>query len=164
MGPSFRPSKTRSSQFLSICTTLIDKKRYSIVFICIPVIVIEFQHCFVFTGHILCTFFPTKNFFFFFTKNIFIVVALCFLLYIKVTQLHTHTYNSFKNVLVHYGLSQESGSSSLSCTARPCCFSILYVTAGVPQPKLPVHPSPSPLTLAPPSLFSKSVSLLLFCR
>ena len=62
-----------------------------------------------------------------------------------------------------YGLSQETGYSSLCNTAGPCWFFILNVTACTyePQPHgLSFSPLPSPLATA--SLLSASV--ILFCR
>ena len=55
-----------------------------------------------------------------------IVDLLCcdHLCYMAQWQLYTYIH-SFKNIIFHYGLSQEIGYSSLCYTDGPCCLSIL---------------------------------------
>ena len=58
------------------------------------------------------------------------------LLYSTVTQFYTYIH-SFFNILFHYGLSQEIGYSSLCCTVRPCCLSILNIIVCIYQLQIP---------------------------
>ena len=54
--------------------------------------------------------------------------------------IHTYTYiHSLSYIIFHHVLSQESGSSSLGCTVRPHCLSILNVIICIYWPQLPVH-------------------------
>ena len=41
--------------------------------------------------------------------------------------IHTYTYILFKNILSHYGLSQDIEYSFLCYTVGPCCLSILHI-------------------------------------
>ena len=67
------------------------------------------------------------------------------------------------HILFHYGSPQDTEYSSLCCTVRTCCLSILYTKSAFANPRLPILPSPYP-SLATTSPFSISVSLFLFCR
>ena len=71
-----------------------------------------------------------------------------FLLCSKVTQLYAFLFD----VLFHYGLSQEIGSSSLCYTVGPC-LSILNVVGCIYQPQIP-----SPSLFLPPLLLGNHKS------
>ena len=86
-----------------------------------------------------------------------------FLLYIKVTQFYIYVYIPFLTLssimfhhkwlgIVPYAITEGSGSH---CLSTPNAST---------DPKLPVHPNPSPFYLATTSLFSMSMSLFLFCK
>ena len=45
-------------------------------------------------------------------------------------------YTFLKNILFHYGLSQEIGYSSLCYTIGPCCLSILNIIVCIYQPQI----------------------------
>ena len=52
------------------------------------------------------------------------------------------------HILFLYGLSQDTENSSLCYTVGPCCLSILYCNSlHLWIPKLPIHPSPTQLSL-----------------
>ena len=64
--------------------------------------------------------------------------------------------------LFHYGLSQDTESSSLYYTVGPCCLSILYIHQFTSaNSKLPLLSCPTPFPLATTSLFSRSLILFL---
>ena len=67
--------------------------------------------------------------------------------------------------LFHYGLSQAIEYSSQCCTVGTCCLSILYIEVYIyeSQTPSPSHLHRRPFPLATKSLFSVSVSILLFC-
>ena len=76
-----------------------------------------------------------------------------------------HIYTFFLNILFHYGLSQETGYSSLCYTVGPCHSSILNVIVYIYQPQTPTPSLSLPASpLATTSLISMSVSLFLFSR
>ena len=75
-----------------------------------------------------------------------------FLLYSKVTQSHTHIH-SFSHIIFHHVSCQETGYSSLCCTAGPRCLSILNVIVCIYEPQTLRLP-PSPSSLATTSLLS----------
>ena len=79
---------------------------------------------------------------------------------VPISDVPSHTY--FFHIISHHVLSQEIGYNSLCYTAGPHCLSILNasLTPSI-NPKLPVHPTPSPFPLAKTSLLSMSVSLFL---
>ena len=62
---------------------------------------------------------------------------------------YLYTHICFYN-LFHYDLSQDSIYSSLHCTVRPCCLSILYLIVCI---------SPDNLNLLPAPLFNQSSHL-----
>ena len=81
-----------------------------------------------------------------------------------VIYIHVHIYtHSFFHTIFHHILSQETGCSSLCCTVGTSqlmhlkCNS-LHLPTPTPSPS-----TPSPFPLATTSLFSRSVSLFLFC-
>ena len=84
---------------------------------------IEFEHCFVFTGLILCTFFSNKNIFLIEVQLIYDVLISA--VHQNDSVIHIYIL-SFFYILSHYGLSQEIGYSSLCYTVGPC-LSIPYV-------------------------------------
>ena len=70
--------------------------------------------------------------------------------------IHIYIYILF-HILFHYGLSQDIEYSSLCSTVGPCCLPILYMFVSA-NPKLPIHPSLTPLPL------SKHKSVLYICE
>ena len=62
-------------------------------------------------------------------------------------------YNSFKNILVRYDLSQETAYSFMCYTVEPGHLSILNIQTYIYQPQIP-SPSLSTFALATKSLFS----------
>lgn len=66
------------------------------------------------------------NFLFFKLKYSWFITFCLFLLFSKVTQLHTYRH-SVLSILFHYGLSQETEYSCLCCTERLGCLSTLSV-------------------------------------
>ena len=85
------------------------------------------------------------------------------LLFSKVTQFYTYIH-SFFNIHLHYGLSQETGYSSLCYTLGPCCSSILNVIVCIYQPQIPSPSLPLPTPLATTSLISMSLLLSFVIR
>ena len=58
----------------------------------------------------------------------------------SVIHTHTHIYiyiHILFYILFHYGLSQETGYSSLCYAAGPCCLSIPYIIVCIYQPQTP---------------------------
>ena len=109
-------------------------------------------------------------FFFFFPLECSWFKMLCqFLLYSKMPQSYIYTYiyiyiYSFSHTTFYHGQSQETGQSSLCCTAGPHCLSILNAIVCIYQPQTPRPSYSLPLPLATTSLFSMSVSLFAFRR
>ena len=62
-------------------------------------------------------------------------------------------YNSFKNILVRYDLSQKTAYSFVCYTVEPGHLSILNIQTYIYQPQIP-SPSLSTFALATKSLFS----------
>ena len=91
-------------------------------------------------------------------------VLLQSLLHSKVTHLYTYTHSFSLYIISHYGLSQDIEYSSVCYIVGHCCLSILFIIACIltlnSQSCSPPLLTPSAST----SLFSMSVSLLLFCR
>ena len=74
---------------------------------------------------------------------------------------HIH---SFSHNIFHHVPSQVIGYSSLCYKAEFQCLSTPNAVVWTVNPKLLVHPTPSPSPLATTSLFSMSMSSFLFCR
>ena len=85
-----------------------------------------------------------------------------FLLYSKVTQLHMHVYLLFSHItmLHHKWLDIVPSALWQDLIAYP----LQRQQFASMNPRLPVHPTPSPSPLATTSLFSMSVSLFLFYK
>ena len=85
-----------------------------------------------------------------------IYVYACVCVYI-----HTHTFLFiFFSIMVYFRI-QDTEYTLLCYTMGPC-LSILHILVSSANPKLPVHPSPSPLSPWQPQVCFLSVSL--FCR
>ena len=92
------------------------------------------------------------NDFYFFHYSWFTVFCQ-FLLYSKVTQSHTYICY-FSHIILHHTPYEMTRYSSLCYTAWYHC---LYTPNASINPRLPVHPTPSPSPLATTCLFSKSM-------
>ena len=99
----------------------------------------------------------TVSFYFFFSISP-IYYYYFFLLYSMVTQLHLHVYIVFSHIIMLHcnGLNIVPSATQQDLIANPFQS---QQSASI-NPKLPIHPTPSPTPLATTSLFSKP---MIFC-